>query len=117
MKMAERLAAGARSPSATRSLREQAREGRAERRLRHGDGVRLVTFHSEDHQEALAAIREKRLPNFRTLSHNLFAALETTSIRRFTDEPVTDEEILICSAPRCRPSGGNIQPWQFVAVT
>jgi len=25
----------------------------------------LVTFHSEDHQEALAAIREKRPPNFR----------------------------------------------------
>jgi nitroreductase len=50
---------------------------------------------------------------------DLFAALETTrSIRRFTDEPVTDEEILIClRAATQGPSGGNIQPWQFVAVT
>ena len=50
---------------------------------------------------------------------DLFAALETTrSIRRFTGEPVTDEEILTCIRAAVQgPSGGNIQPWQFVAVT
>ena len=50
---------------------------------------------------------------------DLFEALETTrSIRRFADEPVTDEEILICLRAAVQgPSGGNIQPWQFVAVT
>ena len=50
---------------------------------------------------------------------DLFDALETTrSIRRFTDEPVTDDEILSCIRAAVQgPSGGNIQPWQFVAVT
>ncbi|HEY2386364.1 MAG TPA: nitroreductase family protein [Candidatus Binatia bacterium] len=50
---------------------------------------------------------------------DLFEALTTTrAIRRFTDEPVTDAEILECI--RCAtqaPSGGNIQPWQFLVVT
>jgi nitroreductase len=50
---------------------------------------------------------------------DLFAALETTRPNRpYTDVPVTDEEILIClRAATQGPSGGNIQPWQFVAVT
>jgi nitroreductase len=50
---------------------------------------------------------------------DLFEAIETTrAIRRFTDEPVTDEEILTCIRAAVQgPSGGNIQPWQFVAVT
>ena len=50
---------------------------------------------------------------------DLFEALETTrAIRRFTDEPVTDDEILTCIRAAVQgPSGGNIQPWQFVAVT
>ncbi len=39
------------------------------------------------------------------------------AIRRFTDEPVTDEEIATClSAAVQAPSGGNIQPWQFLVV-
>ena len=49
---------------------------------------------------------------------DLFEALETTrSIRRFTDAPVTDDEILTCiRAATQGPSGGNIQPWQFLVV-
>jgi nitroreductase len=50
---------------------------------------------------------------------DLFEALNTTrAIRRFTDEPVTDAEILQClRAAQQGPSGGNIQPWQFLVVT
>ncbi len=49
----------------------------------------------------------------------LFDALSTTrAVRRFTDEPVTDDEILTClRAASQGPSGGNIQPWQFLVVT
>jgi nitroreductase len=50
---------------------------------------------------------------------DLFEALTTTrAIRRFTDEPVTDAEILQCIRIATQaPSGGNIQPWQFLVVT
>jgi nitroreductase len=46
-------------------------------------------------------------------------AIRTTrAIRRFTDEPVTDAEILTCLRAAVQaPSGGNIQPWQFLVVT
>ena len=44
--------------------------------------------------------------------------MTTRAIRRFTDEPVTDDEVLTClRAAMQAPSGGNIQPWQFVVVT
>ena len=43
------------------------------------------------------------------------AILTTRAIRRFTDEPVTDDEILTCLRAAVQaPSGGNIQPWQFL---
>ena len=46
------------------------------------------------------------------------AILTTRAIRRFTDEPVTDDEILTCLRAAVQaPSGGNIQPWQFLVVT
>lgn len=50
---------------------------------------------------------------------DVFEAIETTrAVRRYTDEPVTDDEILRCiEAAVHGPSGGNIQPWQFLAVT
>jgi nitroreductase len=50
---------------------------------------------------------------------DLFEALHTTrAIRRFTDEPVTDDEILTCIRAAVQaPNGGNIQPWQFLVVT
>ncbi len=40
------------------------------------------------------------------------------AIRRFTDEPVTDEEIEKCLRAAIQaPNGGNIQPWQFLVIT
>src|SRR5437773_405028 len=49
---------------------------------------------------------------------DVFEALETTrAIRRFSDTPVSDEEIMTCiRAATQAPSGGNIQPWQFLVV-
>jgi nitroreductase len=39
------------------------------------------------------------------------------SVRAFTDEPVSEEEIMkIIDAARWAPSAGNIQPWEFVVV-
>ena len=50
---------------------------------------------------------------------DVFAAINTTrAVRRFTSEPVTDTEIITCiRAATQGPSGGNIQPWQFLVVT
>jgi len=46
------------------------------------------------------------------------AIMTTRAIRRFTDEPVTDEEIGAClAAAQQAPSGGNVQPQQYVVVT
>lgn len=40
------------------------------------------------------------------------------SIRRFTDEPVTDAEVhMLLDAGMIAPSAGNAQPWQFVLIT
>mgnify|MGYP002682467183 CR=1 FL=1 len=39
-------------------------------------------------------------------------------IREYTDEPVSDDDIWkVLAAAQQGPSGGNIQPWQFVVVT
>jgi nitroreductase len=44
--------------------------------------------------------------------------LTTRAMRRFTDEPVSDEEIVACLRAAVQaPSGGNIQPWQLLVVT
>lgn len=50
---------------------------------------------------------------------DIFEAITTTrAIRRYTDDPVTDEEIRRCLAAAVQaPSGGNIQPWQFLVIT
>src|SRR5438105_10183663 len=50
---------------------------------------------------------------------DLFEALSTTrAVRRFTAAPVSDAEIRTClRAATQAPSGGNIQPWQFLVVT
>ncbi len=46
------------------------------------------------------------------------ALMTTRAIRRFTDEAVSDEEIAIClRAAQQAPSGGNVQPQQYVVVT
>ena len=44
--------------------------------------------------------------------------MTTRAMRRFTADPVTDEEITeILAAAVQAPSGGNIQPYQFLVVT
>lgn len=44
--------------------------------------------------------------------------MTTRAIRRYTDDPVTDEEIMTCLRAAVQaPSGGNIQPWNFLVVT
>jgi nitroreductase len=50
---------------------------------------------------------------------DLFEAIRTCwAVRRFTAEPVTDDEIRKCLDAAIRaPSGGNLQPWQFLVVT
>jgi len=46
------------------------------------------------------------------------ALMTTRAMRRFTDEPVTDEQIAECLRAAVQaPSGGNIQPYQFLVVT
>jgi nitroreductase len=46
------------------------------------------------------------------------AIISTRAVRRFRDDPVTDDEISHCIRAAVHgPSGGNIQPWQFLAVT
>jgi len=47
----------------------------------------------------------------------LEAIRTTRAMRRYSDEPVSDEEILTClRAAQQGPSGGNIQPWRFLVV-
>jgi len=54
-----------------------------------------------------------------TESLDLYDALLTTrAMRRFTDEPVSDDDIVACLRAAVQaPSGGNIQPYQFLVVT
>jgi nitroreductase len=43
--------------------------------------------------------------------------MTTRAMRRYTDEPVTDDEIWTCLRAAVQaPSGGNIQPYQFLVV-
>ncbi|HWW55049.1 MAG TPA: nitroreductase family protein, partial [Acidimicrobiales bacterium] len=45
------------------------------------------------------------------------ALLTTRAMRRYTEAPVTDAEVETCIRAAVQgPSGGNIQPWQFVVV-
>jgi nitroreductase len=46
------------------------------------------------------------------------AIMTTRAIRRFTGEPVSDDDIAVClQAAQQAPSGGNVQPQQYVVVT
>jgi nitroreductase len=46
------------------------------------------------------------------------AIMTTRAIRRFSDRPVADADIEIClKAAQQGPSGGNVQPQQYVVVT
>jgi nitroreductase len=45
------------------------------------------------------------------------AIFTTRAVRRFTDEPVSTDDVLAClRAANQGPSGGNIQPWQWLVV-
>ncbi len=50
---------------------------------------------------------------------DLYEALLTTrAMRRFTDEPVDEEDVRACLRAAVQaPSGGNIQPYRFLVVT
>ena len=46
------------------------------------------------------------------------AIFKRVSVRKFSDEPVSDADVeKLLRAAMAAPSGGNQQPWQFVAVT
>ena len=46
------------------------------------------------------------------------ALLTTRAMRRFSDEPVSEDDIAHCLRAAVQaPSGGNIQPYQFLVVT
>ncbi|MDX8030718.1 nitroreductase family protein [Lentzea sp. BCCO 10_0856] len=48
----------------------------------------------------------------------LEAIMTTRAIRRFTDEPVADEDLWTClRAAQQAPSGGNVQPTRYLVVT
>jgi nitroreductase len=49
---------------------------------------------------------------------DVFEAIGTLrAMRRFSDEPVTDEELwTIIEAATMAPSGGNRQPWNFIII-
>src|SRR4029079_14424979 len=89
-------------------------------RLRHVHGARARDLPERrppgsaggDSREATAEVQ-------RTVVMDVFEAIETTrAVRRYGDAPVTDDEITRCiHAAVHGPSGGNIQPWQFLAVT
>jgi len=50
---------------------------------------------------------------------DLYEGLMTTrAMRRFTDEPVAEDDVRACLRAAVQaPSGGNIQPYQFLVVT
>lgn len=53
-----------------------------------------------------------------TVSDNLWAVMSTaTAVRRYRDEPVSDDVLERCLRAACwAPSGGNGQPWRFVVL-
>jgi len=51
-------------------------------------------------------------------NETMAALMTTRAIRRFTDDPVSDEDLGRClAAAQQAPSGGNVQPQQYVVVT
>ena len=53
-----------------------------------------------------------------TTNETIESIMTTRAIRRFTDAPVTDDELRTClRAAQQAPSGGNVQPQQYLVVT
>jgi nitroreductase len=51
------------------------------------------------------------------MSEGLELLMTRRSVRRYTDEPVTDDEVeAILRAAMAAPSAGNEQPWHFVVI-
>ena len=45
------------------------------------------------------------------------AMITRRSVRRFTDEPVSDEIVkILLETARLAPTGGNRQAWEFIAI-
>src|SRR4051794_25145247 len=54
----------------------------------------------------------------RVSNETIESIMTTRAMRRYPDEPVTDDEIRTClRAAQQAPSGGNVQPQQYVVVT
>lgn len=52
------------------------------------------------------------------MNDTIESIMTTRAIRRFTAEPVTDDELRTClRAAQQAPSGGNVQPQQYLVVT
>lgn len=53
------------------------------------------------------------------MTMDLYEALLTTrAMRRFTDDPVDEDDVWACLRAAVQaPSGGNIQPYQFLVIT
>lgn len=52
------------------------------------------------------------------MNETIESIMTTRAMRRFTDEPVTDDEIRTClRAAQQAPSGGNVQPQHYLVVT
>lgn len=51
------------------------------------------------------------------MTEAITAIMTTRAIRRYTSEPVADEQIATClAAAQQAPSGGNVQPQQYIVV-
>ena len=71
-------------------------------------------FHKTCHNEAILFLGDGTMTNY----DDLLDLLRTRrSVRAFTPEPVSDEDIKkILEAARWAMSGGNAQPWEFLVV-
>ena len=91
--------------------------------------LEMPCFLSADHAEAVDAFvdrphadvpRALTSRSASTIDSNptIESIMTTRAIRRFTDEPVTDDELRTClRAAQQAPSGGNVQPQQYLVVT
>ena len=69
--------------------------------------LEIETFRSADHQEALAALREGPGAAPRGGDVDLYEALLTTrAMRRFTDEPVDEEDVRAILRAAVQPRAG-----------
>ena len=104
---------------ARRAHRHAARHARpAELRDRRPPAPRPRSRHPDGVARFSRVLASPRLTTDDCPDDLLDAIMTTRAIRRYTDEPVTDEEIATCLRAAVQaPNNGNIQPWQFVVIT